>query len=162
MKELSDPRRAGQVTRYHTQTRIKEQSVAEHSWQCLRIALTLWPQASRDLLIAIAFHDLEEGITGDLPYGPKPKDWEQIRQAAWVQMRKDWAVPPVPSLTEEDQQRLKLVDLIEMLEWANQEINLGNNYAKIVKQRIVADLVTRDLPPEVIEYVHQRSMKANP
>lgn len=28
-----DPRRAGEVTRYHTWSRLREQSVGEHCWQ---------------------------------------------------------------------------------------------------------------------------------
>lgn len=62
--------RAGLVRRWHANPDMSDQhdEVAAHMGRCVLLALTLWPDASRDLLMAISAHDAAEWRTGDVPY----------------------------------------------------------------------------------------------
>lgn len=62
----TDPRLAGEVSRYHTWPHLRQQSVAEHSWQVMRIMLAIYPMVPRVLLIHCMAHDA--GEIGDRNY----------------------------------------------------------------------------------------------
>lgn len=59
--------KGGAVRRYHTEGNVISQSVAEHTWRVVVLLLHLWPDCSRELLLAAQYHDVAEGFTGDLP-----------------------------------------------------------------------------------------------
>ncbi len=134
------PRRAGQVTRYHTWPRIREQSTGEHTWQVIRILLALWPDAPRHVLTYVVFHDVEEVATGDVPY---PLKKENPRLAAEygdmeVSVRaglEPFGVPVCPPLTPEEKITFKIAEYVEMWEWGLGEVNLSNTYAHLVTER---------------------------
>ena len=104
-------------------------TVAAHSARVQAIILALWPDASRDLLIAALQHDAHEAIIGDMPGDAKAQfpalasayDWA----GAEVDREYGWAVdlPPV------DRQRLKFADRLDALllvqdhapEWAAED-----------------------------------------
>lgn len=138
--ELFDPRRAGQVTRYHTLPRIRDQSVGEHSWQVMRIMLAGWPNCTRTALIHALTHDCAEVITGDLPYPVKilaPGLRESLMFLEKQARDKMYANFGLPVEYKEIQQfeldYVKLCEYIEMWEWSAHESNLGNKYAMTVR-----------------------------
>lgn len=60
--------RGGNVVRYHTEGHaLPRQTVAEHSWRMMSILLHLWPDASREMILAAHSHDIPEGVRGDPP-----------------------------------------------------------------------------------------------
>ena len=90
-------------------------TVAAHSARVQAIILTLWPDASRDLLIAALQHDAHEAIIGDMP-GDAKAQFQALASAydlagAEVDREYGWAVdlPPV------DRQRLKFADRLDAL-----------------------------------------------
>jgi len=136
-----DPRWAGQVTRYHTWPRIREQSVGEHSWQVMRILLAIWPDAPRHMLLHCLTHDVGEMVSGDPPYPVKKnnpvlkEEMDRIERDAHLSMCIPWSFPPPSSLTENEYKIFKLCEFIEMWEWAIFEMDLGNSHAELVKDR---------------------------
>jgi 5'-deoxynucleotidase YfbR-like HD superfamily hydrolase len=147
-KHAMDPRQAGQLTRYHTWARIRDQSVGEHSWQVTRILLAIWPDAPRHLLVHCLVHDVGELRTGDLPYPVKslnPAIKESIgdvESSAHLGMCAPWALPPPQSLTEDEKTVFKLAEYAEMLEWSFCEMSLGNRRAHLVAVRCHAAIKT--------------------
>ena len=141
--QVYDPRRAGVIGRYHSQLHLTHQSVAEHTWQVLRILTTLWPDAPREVLIYVIYHDIAEGVTGDAPYPVKlgNRDIKRLldeeEDKAIVKMREVWEIPGIPKLTEEQLRIVKGCELIEMWEWSLYEENMGNRYASIVAERLL-------------------------
>lgn len=146
---VADPRYAGLVTRYHTWTRIREQSVAEHSWQVARILLAVWPKAPRHLVIHALVHDLGEQGTGDLPWPVKARnavvkaEIDELEAAHHLSMCHPWGLPPTLMLAPEEKATFKLAEEIEMCEWAWSEMNLGNQRASLVLRRIEPLVVSR-------------------
>lgn len=138
---IQDPRRALQVTRYHTWPRLREQSVGEHSMQVMRILLAIWPDCSRELLMHCLVHDIGETVSGDPPYPVKrdnpvlKAECDRIERSAHLSMCIPWGLPAPQALTEVERAVFKLAEFIEMWEWGLHEIRLGNDYAVLVRDR---------------------------
>lgn len=136
-----DPRRALQVTRYHTWPRIREQSVGEHSVQVARLLLAIWPDAPKHLILHALFHDVGEVRAGDPPYPAKKlnadlaRGHEAVERAAHLEMALPWQLPAPVALTRLERWAFKLADFLDMWEWGLYEGNLGNRYADLVAER---------------------------
>lgn len=152
---LTDPRRAGGVLRYHTWPHLKPQTVAEHSWNVARILLAIWPEAPTHILREALFHDIGEIASGDAPYPSKknnPKfgeEHDKLEDSARLAMCLPWRVPPPADLSPEEKVVLKLAHFIEMMEWAYDELTLGNQFAQIVADDCREEarrLILTDLP----------------
>ena len=139
-----DPRAAGYVTRYHTWPRIRDQTVAEHTWNLLRIILAIQPHASPELLRWTMFHDVGERVTGDVPF-PVKREHPELKRAldkmeheALLQMATTWGAVAGIQITDEEANLLKLAEFIEMMEWGLDEMALGNANARLVYERCYA------------------------
>lgn len=164
-EQTLDPRRAGQVTRYHTWPRVREQSVGEHSWQVARVVLALWPDAPRHVLVHCLFHDVGE-VVGDLPYPMKRNDpvlrqrMEHAEFCAHLGMCLPWQLPAPVELSAEEKAVFKLAEYIEFWEWALYEISLGNQNARLVMTRGQAEIERLlDEMPEDVREAADRYMK---
>lgn len=61
-------RRAGRVTRYHAQTLLRSESVAEHTFGLVNLLMIMsGGQIRAELLLAAMAHDMGEYVTGDIP-----------------------------------------------------------------------------------------------
>lgn len=171
----NDPRRALQVTRYHTWPRLRDQSVGEHSAQVMRILLAIHPEAPRHMLVHCIVHDIGEERTGDPPYPVKrdnplfKKESDRIEREAHLSMCVPWLLPAPQCLTEDERAIFKLAEFIEMWEWGLYEMNLGNNYARLVVKRCAEGtrLYLRAVPEGIAkrasDYINKRQKmeKAN-
>lgn len=139
---VADPRAAGEVRRYSTWRTIRQQNVAEHTWQILRILLTVWPSAPRNVLIYAVVHDMGE-MAGDIQY-PFKNMFPELRAGSekaenYVQhmQRREIGIPEVKHpLSPFETQVFKLCDNLEMWEFGMVEVNMGNKYAQIVVDRM--------------------------
>lgn len=137
----NDPRLAAQTSRYHTWPRHRDQSVAEHTWQVMRILLAIWPECPRHILLHALTHDVGEGATGDVPYPNKAnndalkKAMDKAERAAHLAMCLPWSLPPPQELKEYEHRVFKTAEFIEMWEWALFEQAMGNAYAHTVEER---------------------------
>lgn len=145
-----DPRRAGQVTRYHTWPRVREQSVGEHSWQVLRVLLAIWPDAPRHVMVHAVTHDVGETGPGDAPYPSKANspvlkaEHDRIEREVHLAMSTKWSLPPPSDLTVIERDVFKMAEYIEMWEWGLGELELGNASAALVASRCSA-LITSQM-----------------
>ena len=88
----------------------------------------LWPDCSRDLILAALGHDLAEHLVGDVPATAKwrwPELKNSVDQAEYRVMR-EMGLIHEEDLTEKDAQRLKIADMMELLWYCIEEIRLGN------------------------------------
>lgn len=166
-----DPRRAGEVTRFHTWRVNRPQSVAEHCWNVARVLLAIWPDAPPRMVRHALFHDIGEVATGDLPY-PVKKDNPQVGSAmdrleidAHLRMSTGWSLPP-PSYPEGDERVIfKTAEYLEGMEWALDEVYSGNKFATLVMerwevalQRVMAELAGSAVQNAgLCQEVHQRA-----
>jgi 5'-deoxynucleotidase YfbR-like HD superfamily hydrolase len=139
-------RLAGEVRRYHTWPVLREQSVASHSWQCLRIHLEIWGPPEPEVFTWILLHDSPEIVTGDPPFGAKGYMSQEQRSAlADVEhgaLLDQYAtdrheiVDAAHHLSEEQRRRAKICDLIDMLEFGNLELAMGNTLGGPIVTRV--------------------------
>jgi hypothetical protein len=125
-----DPRRALQVTRFHTWPRIREQSVGEHSMQVMRILLAIYPGCPRNMLV---YPDLKAAHT-------------RIEAEAVKLMTATWMLPHCSPLSRVEALIFKLAEFIEMWEWGLFEEGLGNKHAELVSSRCAG---------AIAEHLHQ-------
>jgi len=152
----TDPRHGLQVQRYHTWPTIRKQSVGEHSAQIARIMLSINPDVSRELLVHAIEHDVGE-MAGDVPWPGKANDPELKRAMDRAEgnicrmMQEKWHFPQRPQLSEFERKFFKMCENIEMYEFALQEQNLGNRYARVVATRMLlaAGRVMTEMPEHV-------------
>lgn len=159
----TDPRLAGEVSRYHVWPHIRQQSVAEHSWQVMRILLAIYPMASRGLLIYCMAHDAGEIGTGDVPYPIKKENpdlkviMDGLETETVSAMTLKWNFPSKVTLTPEEKIIFKIAEFIEMWEWALKEQLLGNKFAEVVASRCLKEAhdLCNKVDPTIADTTHQ-------
>lgn len=132
---ITNARLAGQVERYHVWPTIRKQTVAEHVWQVLRIYVELFGTPEPDVWQYILHHDSGELVTGDLPFPLKARhpDLKKMMDGLEDDALAGMGIGTIP-LTSEQKWKMKVCDLLEMLEFGLQEMSLGNRLAEpIVK-----------------------------
>jgi 5'-deoxynucleotidase YfbR-like HD superfamily hydrolase len=134
---LRTSRFAGSVKRWHVWPTLQQQTVADHSWHLMRIWFALWGPMPPEISTYFIWHDAGELFVGDFPFPVKQKSPElkriidELEEQAVLDMG-----GVIASLTEEQRQKVKLCDYLEMYEFGLQEMSLGNKYA----QPIVDDI----------------------
>lgn len=173
-KHLMDPRRAGEVRRYHTFPVLHQQSVGEHTWQAMRVLCAIWPDAPRAVLLYAMVHDCGELRTGDIPYPHKGecsdawrKEQNNQEDRALRSMCLPWGLPaPTAEVGHVERAVFKLAEYIEMWEYGLCERNRGNRYAHLIVQRCWDAIrpmlmVGNEVPQHVIEaastYIERRA-----
>lgn len=161
---LENERNLGRVIRFSAKPRVKDESVAEHSFHVAFYSMLLADmeiQAGRKvdietLLRATLLHDLEECLTGDIihtfKYSDKRVSTEIKRMSAefYRQLTNDlpahmqkkydslWDNAKAPNI---EGKILKAADRLEALMYSIQEYNLGNQAFKPmieeIKQKIL-------------------------
>lgn len=130
---------------------LKRESLAEHHLMTAQIILCIFPNASRNLLIAAMTHDVGEAVTGDIPSPTKDllgirKELDQIEAAHNPQ----WSV--LEQLTPEEQKQLKFADIAARVVFLASEETYGNNSleVKTMKRNSIKEL--RRINKEKAEY----------
>lgn len=150
---LIDGRFAGQIERYHTWSVHRKQSNGEHMWQQMRIWYLIWGPMPPQVSTRILWSDAGELQTGDLPFPVKAhhleikRIFDLLERTAVAAMGGD-----LPELGEHDEARVKICDLIEMLEFGFVERNMGNLYAQpIIEDTLDAALKKLRPLPEAMK-----------
>lgn len=130
---MSFARLAGDVKRYHTWPVIRQQTNADHSWNCLRIYTQIWGVPSFKVMLHLMFHDLGELGTGDIPFPLKRNNpaLKEALDAEEVSARLRMGIV-LWGLDDVERLRVKLCDLLEMNEYGHVERKLGNAFAQPV------------------------------
>ena len=148
-------RHFGSVRRFHAERFIGEQTVLHHSAStALLLIQALGPFCSINLIKAALCHDLEEGVTGDIP---APAKWAcgNTLQELEAKVREAYNIP-FPDLTETEQQLLKAADFLDATMTCLEQRLMGNlmidsvfiAYSKHEEQR---QLITKELCPPFYE-----------
>ena len=59
---------AGNVTRFHNSIGMDKQKNSEHQWETALVLQHIYPNCSKELLLAALTHDSAEYHTGDIPF----------------------------------------------------------------------------------------------
>ena len=150
---------AGRVKRWHTVDTVATQNVADHTYGVMATLVYITDgEASKELLLAALYHDVLEGITGDLPHPFKKLCPDEVIRMEGI------AANQLPEgfesiITQDEMDMLKVADLLEMGVWATYELVLGNAGAlKIMVNilRALSGMTVNDRAMVIIE-----SLEAN-
>lgn len=142
---------SGEVKRYHTFRTIGEQNNADHSWNVTVLLLAIFPDASRDLIIASIMHDAHELKTGDIPSTTK---WEYPELRAIIKRIEadiEETYQFMPPISEQEKAILKVADCLEMIRFAAIQLSLGNRNARKVLVNCYNHVYTLDLPNYMLD-----------
>lgn len=114
------------VMRWHASTSITLRRSGDctdaHAARMVRMALWLWPDASRELLAAIMFHDVAEGGpggTGDVPSHSKEGAYGgAIVERQWEVEEERGIARLIAVLSGDDARRLHFLDRLDAYRWA--------------------------------------------
>jgi len=128
---MTSARFAGGVRRYHTWPVLVQQTNADHTYHCIRLYLQIFGPLPPDVTTFLVWHDSGELKTGDLPFPVKAQnpvlkaETDRLEGEAKTAMGAQFE----GVLSYYEMRRLKIVDLLEMLEYGLVEFGLGNSYA---------------------------------
>lgn len=138
-------RECAQVNRCHLFRYHGEYTVGQHTFDALSLLLALNPGASRNLILAVMFHDFPERWKGDMP-GNVLRSNEELNRL-WMELESDIIsdkeIPDYESmLTPEERPWVRAVDVIELWLWCHDQIALGNSHVQDMLDRVTGWLVS--------------------
>lgn len=137
MKTLLTAWQAQFLLRYHTvPEQMERQTVGAHSYAVCILIDQLWPDSSKQLIQAALYHDVPELILGDIPATAK-WDYPEIKEAfekAEAKVFQDLGLVFV--LTEEEQRRLKMADMLELVLYSHRHSHGNDHMRTIMKSGI--------------------------
>lgn len=127
---------AGRVKRYHTWPTLHVETVAEHSYNVLRIYREIFGPPEARITEFILDHDLPELHTGDLPFPVKVKNPVLTEQIELVEQsaRTAMELPSIShyDLSEQERRQVKICDLLQMWEFGVVESRMGSMFADCI------------------------------
>lgn len=151
-------RAAGRITRYHSAGETLAQRVDSHSWGVVTLILHLWPDATRELIVAAVLHDVGESWTGDISAVTK---WQLSpdaqREIDAMESKGIKATCPNVSMTPEgdfvlsteDSRRLSIADQLELMLHCLERMKLGDRLTAWGPfWRVAGILFDKGLPPQ--------------
>ena len=139
LKNLYLKIRGGHVSRYHTRPDLTNgQNVAAHTWRAMVILHTLWPEASKNCLLHMMYHDVAEIAVGDLPATTKWNYSELHSVLKRIEQNFEHSIGVgnrfIP-ITLEEEKVCDAADKLELVLHCYELIAGGNKAAKDVMER---------------------------
>lgn len=145
MSTYSVIRAGGNVKRFHTVQIIGEQTVAAHSFNVAMLCKTIKPDCSADLILAALLHDVPECETGDIPATAKWANPDLEKELRRVERSFERLHGFNIELTREEEEVLKIADMIELVYFCVEQRRLGNTSIYPILDRGVRYLRTKDM-----------------
>ena len=127
---INEIRKGMAVKRFHTSTRLQEETVGHHSANVCAIILRLNPKCSKNLLVRALMHDVPEAYTGDTPATFK---WDNPSAKVAIESGERLYINntgiPNPPISPADTILLKTADMVDLVLSCVEESNRGNKYA---------------------------------
>lgn len=122
-------REAAAVKRYHTRRTLRQQTVGEHSFGAIQLLHQVYPEARKEVLLAMVYHDLPELVTGDVP-APVKRQSPKLAELLNAAEKQTGPLHQDFDLSMFEEAVCKWCDLMELVLWCLEEVRLGNQYAK--------------------------------
>lgn len=130
------------VERYHTWPRVTHQNDGEHSAQVMRIYVRLFGCPPSHVWLFILQHDMPEMRIGDWPFsGNFAPELKAAKLAVEARVRPAMGLGQHAPLIVEEEQRVKLCDMMDCWEWGAHEERLGNVFGRTVMNNVEEPIV---------------------
>lgn len=131
--------RGMETVRHHTSGKmVEKQSIGEHVANALVFLLYLWPDASRELIISLIFHDAGECYTGDAPGTIKGEypSLSSMYNRLELMFHSALDIPHSSALSSQDKIRLKVVDALELYYSSLRQNDISYNAGVIARRAL--------------------------
>lgn len=117
MTDLHRTWRATFTRRWHSNPDLCQthDPVGAHSARVALIMLALWPDTSREAIVAALMHDLAESVVGDLPPAGKSMLANAATAERLIATQNGWHI----ALKDVDATRLRFADQLDAFMWAD-------------------------------------------
>ena len=146
-------RECSHVERAHTVRHNGSYTNGQHSFDMMTLAYTLMPVVTRNIMLAIMFHDFPERWTGDMPGPAKSEDGEFSKRMAIIEARIAKKMGWVIELEEGERIWLKALDKLELLLWCHDQLHMGNQNVLTITGILAAWFSNNQVPTEVVDFV---------
>ena len=121
---------SGDVVRFHNHSGIDKQRNSEHQWGVALIVQHIYPECSKQLLLAALTHDAAEYHTGDISFPAKHANPELGKILRDIE--KDWEIKNDVhfDLHHQEERILKIADTLEGMKFCIKQVKLGHINAK--------------------------------
>jgi len=121
---------SGNVVRFHSSIGMDKQKNSEHEWEVALILQYIYPQCSKELLLAALTHDAAEYYTGDIPFPTKQASPEL--KSVLDKLERHWEEQNGVhfDLYPEETYFLKLADTLSGMWYCIQQVREGKVNAK--------------------------------
>lgn len=120
---------SGEVLRFHASVGIEKQKCSEHQWGVALILQHIYPECSKELLLAALLHDAAEVFTGDVPASAKWRYPELNTVLKEIELEFEKFNGIEFNLEKEDHFAMKLADTLEGMSQCLHQMRMGNRYA---------------------------------
>ena len=155
-ERLMGIREGGWTDRMHTVPKLRRYGVDGHSWGVAVLARFLFEDdCDVDLLTACLMHDVPERWVGDTPHPAKYR----MNPALGKELKKTEAIIEevleisVPGLTPRQMLVLGFCDILELVLWAREEVNMGNRLMSPTFEHGCSAMFSHPLWSEVADVV---------
>ncbi len=134
--------------RYHTvPMQAERQTVGAHSYAVSILIDQLWPDSSKQLIMAALYHDVPEIILGDIPATAKWSFPEVLQAFEKAEKKVFKDLELIFVLTQEEKDRLKMADILELILYSHRH-SKGSEQMKMVMHTGISHLYKKfsDLP----------------
>jgi 5'-deoxynucleotidase YfbR-like HD superfamily hydrolase len=152
-RRVAQLRECSKVERAHTLPHHGSYTNGQHSFDMLTLGWALKPDISRDLMLAIMFHDFPERWTGDMPGPVKDDDTQFAKRMAEIEARISRRMGWKIKLTEEELIWCKALDKLELLLWCWDESMMGNRNTAPLIAKIRKWFTENRVPQEVTDFM---------
>lgn len=133
LNRIQPLRKAGYIKRYHTVPTVGDsQTVSAHSWGVATLINEIWPDATKQVLLASLYHDVAEVLIGDMPATVKWKYAEFASALEKVEAEAEQELDLEFALSLREKRQLKIADMLELMLYAGEQVKIGNMHFKEV------------------------------
>lgn len=155
-------REASYVERAHTVRHLGSYTNGQHSFDMMTLAWALMPVVTRNIMLAIMFHDFPERWTGDMPAVAKHQDGEFGKRMAIIEARITKKMGWIVELSQGERVWLKALDKLEMFLWCNDQLALGNKNVLTITGLVAHWFSHNRVPQEVVTFMKEYEWTRTP
>lgn len=146
-------RECSKVERCHTNPHHGSYTNGQHSFDMLTLAAELMPDVTRNVLLAIMYHDFPERWTGDTPSPAKDGDPAFAKGIAdredHIERIMGWKV----ELTHDELMWVKALDKLELFLWSKDQLAMGNMAVQFMADALFERLTKTSIPQPIVDLV---------
>jgi hypothetical protein len=129
-RRIRQTRAGGRTERCHGIPHQGSYSNAQHQWGVAMLMHALWPEDFPRLALHCLSHDVPEAWVGDMPATTKrysPGMREQLTSLE-DRIQRDLGLPEDASLGEDDAEKVRSCDHLELYIWGREQSLMGNKF----------------------------------